>query len=198
MPENNKAIKNSSKTDAQIIEAIKVNDEKVLKALYINNFKKIESLIVKNNGTTEKAKDIYQEAFITVWRNVKNNRFRPENETSINGYLYTISKNKWMDYLGSSAYKKTVSYSRLSKVPSNETDADESVNESLHAQKLSIAMKAFEELGDACKKLLTKFYFEKKSMKEIATELQLDAASTRNKKYRCMETLRGLALEMNE
>jgi len=60
------------------------------------------------------------------------------------------------------------------------------------------AMEAFEGLGDACKTLLTKFYFEKKSMKEIAHELQLDAASTRNKKYRCMQTLRELALEMNE
>jgi len=57
-------------------------------------------------------------------------------------------------------------------------------------------MHAFKGLGAPCKDLLMKFYFEKKSMKDIAEELQLDAASTRNKKYRCMQKLRELALNL--
>ena len=198
MPENTNVHKHSSKTDTQFIEAIKGNDEKTLKTLYVNNFQKTETLILKNNGTTEQAKDIYQEAFITVWKNVKENKFLPENESAINGYLYTIAKNKWMDYLRSPAYKKRVSYHTINDtVPVVSTAENDSVQID-HDKKLSMAMEAFEVLGDACKTLLTKFYFEKKSMKEIAHELQLDAASTRNKKYRCMQTLRELALEMNE
>jgi RNA polymerase sigma factor (sigma-70 family) len=197
MPENNK-IDNPISNAAQFHKAIKANDEKALQSLYINNFKKIESLVLNNNGTTEQAKDIYQEAFITVWRNVKNDKFSPDNETALNGYLYTIAKNKWMDYLGSSAYKKTVSINQLSNITTNDAINEESVNEEMQEQKLSVAMKAFQELGEACKTLLTKFYFEKKTMKEIALELKLDAASTRNKKYRCMQALRVLALEMNK
>ena len=183
---------------AQFVEAIKANDEIALKKLYKNNYQKIESLILKNNGTTEHAKDIYQEAFITVWRNVKNNKFIPENETAINGYLYTIAKNKWMDYLGSAANKKTVSLNRLSHVVPEEINVDETTAENDHEQKLSAAMKAFKEMDSACKNLLIRFYFEKKSMKEIARELKLDAASTRNKKYRCMQALRVLALEIDK
>jgi len=197
MPENNK-IHNLKSNAAQIHMAIKANDEKALQSLYVNNFKKIETLVIKNNGTTEQAKDIFQEAFIAVWRNVKNDKFSPDNETALNGYLYTIAKNKWMDYLGSAAYKKNVSINQLSNVTSNEAIAEESVNEDLYEKKLSMAMKAFKEMDDACKNLLTKFYFEKKTMKEIALELKLDAASTRNKKYRCMQALRVLALEKNK
>ncbi len=180
----------------EIVHAINAIDEKALKTLYVDNFQKIETLILKNSGTKEQAKDIYQEAFIAVWKNVKNNKFLPKNETAINGYLYTIAKNKWMDYLRSPAYKKQVSYDTdkmaepIHSPESIKSDTDD------HDKKLSLAMEAFEELGESCKNLLTKFYFEKKSMKEIAIELQLDAASTRNKKYRCMQTLRELTLEM--
>ena len=180
-----------------IVNAINANDEKALKALYIDNFQKIETLVLKNSGTKEQAKDIYQEAFIAVWKNVKNNKFSPENETAINGYLYTIAKNKWMDYLRSPAYKKRVSYHTINDSVPVASLAESDANPADHDKKLSLAMEAFEELGDACKTLLTKFYFEKKSMKEIAIELRLDAASTRNKKYRCMQTLRELTIELN-
>ena len=53
-------------------------------------------------------------------------------------------------------------------------------------------MAAFKQLGASCQLVLTRFYFEKKSMKAIAEELQIDAASARNKKYRCMQKLKEL------
>ena len=59
-------------------------------------------------------------------------------------------------------------------------------------------MTAFSTLGEACQELLVKFYFEKQSMTEIAESLNLDAASTRNKKYRCMERLRKKALNSDK
>jgi len=190
-------IQNKNSTQAQIIEAIKNNDETVLHSLYVANYRKVELVILKNNGSIEQAKDIFQEAYITVWKNIKKDSFIPKNETAINGYLYTIAKNKWMDYLRSSEYKKKVSLTNLNQINDSETNDNKSQNESDFDQKLAIAMKAFKDMGEPCKELLTKFYFEKKSMNEIANELSLDSASTRNKKYRCMKKLRELALKTN-
>ena len=178
----------------QIVSAIKNNNEVVLKSLYTNNYHKIEYLVLNNNGSLEQAKDIFQEAYIAVWKNIKNNSFIPKNESAISGYLYTIAKNKWMDYLRSSEYKKKVSLTTMNHIHKKEDSTTFSENSKEHDQKLSIAMKAFKNLGNPCKELLTKFYFEKKSMNIIAEELSLDAASTRNKKYRCMQKLRELAL----
>ena len=194
MPES-KTTPKQNMFSAQIVEAIKANDQKALRTFYTHNFNKVETLVLKNNGTSEQAKDIYQEAFITVWRNVKDNMFYPESETAINGYLYSIAKNKWMDYLRSPAFSKTISIHQVREISANETVPDEVKKEENKEQKLTLAMNAFKALGEACKNLLTKFYFEKKSMKEIALELQLDAASTRNKKYRCMQNLRQLVLK---
>jgi len=188
-------IQSTKINQAQIIEAIKNNNEAVLHSLYVDNYRKVELVILKNNGSIEQAKDIFQEAYITVWRNVKNNSFIPKNETAINGYLYTIAKNKWMDYLRSSEYKKKVSLHTMKHLNDQDTLLNKPQLESEFDQKLSIAMRAFKDMGEPCKELLTKFYFEKKSMIEIANELSLDKASTRNKKYRCMQKLRELALK---
>lgn len=179
------------------IEAIQNNDTKVLKNLYTSNYPKIEVLVLKNNGSKDQAKDIYQEAFLAVWQNIKRNKFIPKNESSINGYLYTIAKNKWMDVLRSQGYKKTIITSQLNHFEIKDEENNGIDDDILNDKRLEGVMLAFKNLGDACKSLLRKFYFEKKSMNLIAEELSIDSASTRNKKYRCMQKLREIALKNN-
>ncbi|MEO1030203.1 MAG: sigma-70 family RNA polymerase sigma factor [Bacteroidota bacterium] len=181
----------------EVVGAIKRNDSTTLKRLYTNNYPKIEALILKNSGTKEHAKDIFQEAFLAVWQNVKQDKFIPQSESSINGYLYTIAKNKWMDVLRSQGYKKTITASHLSHFEIKDEENNGIDDDILKDKRLEDVMLAFKNLGEACKSLLRMFYFEKKSMNLIAEELKLDAASTRNKKYRCMQKLRQIALNNN-
>jgi len=113
----------------QFIEAIKVNDIVALKHLYKINYPKVEVLVLKNNGTKEHAKDIFQDAFLALWKNVKQDKFVPQNESSINGYLYTIAKHKWMDYLRSKDYKKTVVSSALTDTAALDDDLNKTVDD---------------------------------------------------------------------
>lgn len=179
----------------QVIDAIKNNDSSTLKSIYTKNYPKVEILVLKNNGTKEHAKDIYQEAFLAVWQNIKQDKFVPATESSINGYLYTIAKNKWMDVLRSKGYKKTIVASQLQHFEIKDEENNGINDDILKDKRLEDVMLAFKNLGEACRSLLRKFYFEKKSMNLIAEELSLDSASTRNKKYRCMQKLRQLALK---
>ncbi|WP_179343944.1 RNA polymerase sigma factor [Winogradskyella ursingii] len=176
------------------VEAIKNNNTEVLRNLYISNYPKIELLVLKNSGSKDEAKDIYQEAFLAVWQNIKQNKFIPQTESSINGYLYTIAKNKWLDVLRSQGYKKTIVASHLHHFEIKDEENNDIDDDILKDKRLEDVMQAFKSLGEACKSLLRKFYFEKKSMNLIAQELSLDSASTRNKKYRCMQKLREIAL----
>ncbi len=177
----------------QLVEAIKANDQIALKQFYMNNYFKIEALVLKNSGSVEHAKDLYQESFITVWKNLKADKFTPKNETALQGYLYQIAKNKWMDVLRSKTFKKTNSLSDETLDVLKHESEDASI-ENEYSTKLIATMNAFKNLGQPCKQLLTHFYFEKKSLRVIASELQLGEASVRNKKYRCMEKLRSIAL----
>ena len=188
---------NNLNNPLDIIAAIKANDDRVLKSLYTSNYRKVELLVLKNNGTVDHAKDIFQEAFVAVWKNIKQDKFTPQSENALNGYVYTIAKNKWMDYLRSKDYKKTIVSDQINDLNANETDFETNNDDILKEQRLLDVMQAFKDLGEPCKSLLQQFYYEKKSMKAIAEHLKLDAASTRNKKYRCMQKLKDLALKLD-
>jgi len=179
----------------QVVNAIKENDSNTLRSIYTVNYPKIEALILKNSGTKDHAKDIYQEAFLAVWQNIKQDKFIPKTESSINGYLYTIAKNKWMDVLRSQGYKKTIMASQLNHFEIKDEENNGIDDDILKDKRLEDVMLAFKNLGEACRSLLRMFYFEKKSMNLIAEELALDSASTRNKKYRCMQKLKAIALK---
>lgn len=175
----------------EIIRAIKQNDDPVLKHLYQSNYAKVEQYVLKNRGSEQQAKDIYQEAFIVMWKNIQVDKFVPKGETAIQGYLYTIARNKWMDYVRSAYFKKTVSAQEEKALDQSLYQAElESPEENPF---MNTVLGAFSELGADCKQLLNYFYFDKKSLKEIASILNIGAASVRNKKYRCMQSLRALA-----
>lgn len=179
----------------KLIDAIKANDEIALKSLYKENFYKTEKYIVSNNGSEEEAKDIYQEAFVTVWENVQDNKFVPKNQSALNGYLYTIAKNKWLNHLNSARYRKTNSYDNNRYVLN-----DESIDMNIELENnddINLIANAFNNLGEACKKLLSAFYYDNKSLREIAKIFEITEASAKNKKYRCTEKLRTLVIKPN-
>ncbi len=180
----------------RLIKAIQANDERVLKNMYKDNFYKTEQYILTNSGSIEEAKDIFQEAFVTVWENVQDNKFAPKNESALNGYLYTIAKNKWLNHLNSARYRKTNSFENhvqaLTDKNSIETDI---FNE--EETKINDVVNAFDSLGEACKKILSVFYYDNKSLRDISKLFNVTEASARNKKYRCLEKLRTLVLKSN-
>ena len=175
----------------KLINAIKANDSVSLKYFYTSNYRKVELMVLKNSGSQAHAKDVYQDAFIALWNNVKSGKFEPESDTSLQGYLYRIAKNKWLDVLRSKRFKSTQT---LTEERSLYLKQDDSIDETDTSKKLDLAMDAFKNLGEPCKSLLKTFYFEKKSLREISEELEMEESSVRNKKYRCMEKLRASVL----
>ncbi|MEO0573402.1 MAG: sigma-70 family RNA polymerase sigma factor [Bacteroidota bacterium] len=175
----------------QLTAAFKKNDQKVMQKVYQHTFPKFRAHVLKNSGNEAQAKDVFQEAFISCWRNVKENKLK-EN-SNVEAYLFSIAKNKWIDFLRSSNFKKTVamdSFSHLSIVSEETEKKDEKES------RLKVIQTALGELKGNCKSLLQLFYFERKSMEEISKVMNLAPASARNQKYRCMEKLRALSLQI--
>jgi len=169
------------------LNAIKANDEKTLQQLYSAVYPNVEHYILLNSGTTDQAKDIFQEAFIAMWRNVQLGKFQPQGENSITAYLFQIAKNKWMDHLRSANVNKTVSL----KENHQDLMTFESYNDK-DTERLASIKESYKKLGNSCKELLTRFYYKKQSLKEIADALEWTEATAKNNKYRCMERLRNM------
>ncbi len=179
-----------------LVKAIKSNDEIVLKKLYQDNYRKIEVHILNNKGSMPQAKDIYQEAFLAMYQNIKEDKFVPKNETALQGYLFQISKNKWIDFLRSSQFKKTTQIPEGFQIK-EEFSLNGHETKQENSKIYEGALKAFQQMGTECKKLLEVFYFQKKSLREIASQFDIGEASARNKKYRCIQKLRALVLSKN-
>lgn len=175
-----------------LIQGFRKNDTNVLEGIYMRVFPKIKTYVVKNNGNETQAKDIFQDAFIVCWKNIKADKLAEG--SNVEAYLYTIAKNKWTDYLRSAEYKKKKSGQDLLK--SIKSDDYNRVDEREEEVKRKAMRQALAQLGENCKLLLNLFYFERKSMEDIARTLNLASASARNQKYRCMEKLRKLTLEI--
>lgn len=169
------------------VALIKENDATTLKELYKVNYIKVKHFVLKNNGSEQQAKDVYQEAFLAMWRNIKNDRFSAETETAINGYIYRIAKNKWMDHLRSLRYKNTTFINREIEFDDSDTEENE-----LQSRKIRLIMEALGQLGERCQLLLKLFYFQRKPFKEIAEIMEMDEASARNAKYRCQKQLKKM------
>lgn len=171
-----------------LVDGFRKNDEKILKEVYQRVFPKVRIHVLQNNGDENHARDIFQQAFIACWLNVKDDKV--DAQGSLEAYLFTIARNKWTDHLRSARFRKTV---RQDMMPVLIEEEDEVDSETEERREREILQQAIGELGAECKDLLTRFYFERRNMQEIAETLGIGAASARNKKYRCMEHLRALA-----
>lgn len=166
----------------EIIAGIRENNAEVLKWLYQSQFPKVEQYVLSNQGDSDQAKDIFQEAFVAVWKKIKSGGFIAENGTAVSGFLYQIAKNKWLDVLRSSKHKQTIpleiGHDRL-------IEAEED-----RESKFKQMEYLFKNLGVNCKELLTRFYFKKQPMVLIAEAFDWTEATARNNKYRCIQRLR--------
>ena len=166
--------------------AIKANDEDALKRMYEDNYSTIEKYVLNNNGTVEDAKDIYQEAFIAMWRNIQLDKFYPENENALGGYLYRIAKNKWLDHLRSGHYKK------ITRMNDSSDNLPEDLLPEEDIEFITEVKNKFKHLGENCREVLTRFYYKKESMRVIAEKFEWTEATAKNNKYRCLQRLREL------
>lgn len=178
--------KNFTDTQTQVA-AILANDEKALEALYAGNFYKTEIYVTANSGTAEEAKDIYQEAFVAAWQNVKAGKFIPQEGSSLEAYIFQIAKFKWLDYL--KANKK----SRMAEVEEN-IFIEEAYSEEEQAY-VEKVQHHFKNMGEPCRQVLTMFYFMKHSMSKIAMAFSWTEATAKNNKYRCLQRLRNMVVE---
>jgi RNA polymerase sigma factor (sigma-70 family) len=167
----------------EFVGAIRANEEKVLKQFYQQNYPMVEKFVLDNSGTIDEARDIYQEAFIAVWRNIQLGRFQLRADSSPQAYLFKVAKYKWLDHLRATKRKNLVPLS-----------GDEEIEE-LPAEKhgrIEAIKSSFSQLGESCRELLERFYYLKQSMRTIAAAKKWTEATAKNNKYRCLQHLRDI------
>ena len=166
-----------------ILEYIRKGDTKAFREIYVDYFGMVRYLIINNNGTEDEAKDIFQEAMVLLYEKANEGNF--ELSSSLKTWIYAVCRNKWLKQLEKK--KKNFRFTDFEQFDAVEEVAEE--NNSMH-EALRTSMS---RLGVGCRKILLLFYYFKKSMDEIGTELNYtNADNAKAQKYKCIQKLKAI------
>ncbi len=174
--------------DTALIQGIMKNESKALNCLYMQSFGKIRQFITQNNGSEQDAEDVFQDAVLAVWNNIKNGKYEKQSNVKLSTYVFQISKYRWFEQLKSAKNK----YNTRLSPDYDVVDEQDLEKVSEEAERLNYLTSLFGKLGDKCQTILKMYYHEKMKMEEIANKLDYTAKTAKNEKYRCMQRLKAL------
>lgn len=170
-----------------LLKGLARNDAKAVDTIYKDNFKMVQAFILHNNGTYDDARDIFQEAMITLYEKAKSESFVLT--CQIRTYLYSVCRRLWLKRLQQMG-RFGVQVEHFEETVPVEDDVE--MHEKRNAE-FAIMDRALGSLGEPCKSLLEAYYLQKKDMTDIASAFgYTNADNAKNQKYKCLMRLKKL------
>ena len=170
-----------------LLQGLVNNDSKAIESIYKDNYNMIQAFILNNNGSYDDARDIFQEAMITLYEKAKSESFVLT--CQIKTYIYSVCRRLWLKRLQQMGKYISPGENLEETVPVEE---DLEIHEKRNAE-FAIMERAMGSLGEPCKSLLDAYYIQKKGMTEIASEFgYTNADNAKNQKYKCLMRLKKL------
>ncbi len=179
-------------SDQKIIEALGGADEsktnEAFRYLYRSYFPMALKFVLQNNGNEAEAADVFQDVLIGFYQNIRKNRFR--GDSTLKTYLYSMVRNLWLVKLKRN--QKTVNMDMGTEMKTLTSQSSTTSKEALN----QMVEKLLEEIGEKCRALLKRYYFDNYSMSDIAdSEGYENENSAKTQKYKCMKKLISLIEE---
>lgn len=179
------------KSDKEILEAIRNgNDNAALSALYKLVLPGVIKYINKSGGNKSEACDIFQDVIMAFYKSAVNNTFNEE-KYKIQGFLFTMCKNYWINRVQRS--KKSVTLVEEEQ-ELNFIEERTILDDMVLKERDQLLNKLFSFLDKKCIDILTLSVYNKNTMKEIATKLGMSSDNVAKiNNYRCKQKLIDLA-----
>ena len=174
-------------SDDRLLDMMKKGDEEALVMLYKANKRMVSSYLLRNSGNENDAQDMLQEAVIVLWERVRSGRF--EHSAKLSTFIYATVQNMWR--------RRLIKMKR--EIPSDVNDdvlnsyVQSTLDDLIEEEQSRNIAAALVKMGEPCRTLLILFYWEEKSMEQIAKELKFANADTvKSKKYQCKKALESI------
>jgi RNA polymerase sigma factor (sigma-70 family) len=170
-----------------LLKGLAISDKKAVETIYQENFNMVQSLIINNNGSSDDAKDIFQEAMIVLYEKVRSGTF--ELNCQIKTFVYSVARRLWLKRLQQQNRFSATSDNLEGLISvENEVEEHEKVN-----TEFEMMEKALNNLGEPCKSLLHAYYLQKQNMQVIAANFgYTNADNAKNQKYKCLMRLKKI------
>lgn len=174
-----------SETDREFIEGIKTGNSLVLEKIYKTFFPIIKNLVCKNSGTSDEAKDIFQETMIVVYQKIQTDS-KPL-QCSLKTFFYSISKRLWLKKLSGKG-SKNISINDSEEFFDVVEDLKNAEEKEAELTKMTMALSF---LGEPCKSLIQDFYLNELTLSELTNKYGYSNSDTaKTQKYKCLMRLR--------
>lgn len=165
--------------DQELVQLLTQGDEKALIELYNSYQKPLSNFIYKRIHDAAQTEEILQDVFIQSLESLRDFRF----QCSIKTFMYTIARNKVIDYIRKKKIKKVLFSTLPSYIVEGLIQID--FNEEIEKKELQEKMeRAFSELPHEYQVILRLKYIEDKSVEAIAEMLLKTFKSTESLLYR--------------
>ena len=152
------------------IKISKNRDERAFSELFDFLAPKINAYYLKNNLSFEQSEELTQEVLSTIW--TKANLFDPERSKFIT-WAYTIARNKKIDLYRKQNNKKIEDQDVRDFLYQHKNISDYEIESSINKIK--------QELDENQQKLIKMSFFEQKSHKKIAEELEIPLGTVKSR-----------------
>jgi RNA polymerase sigma factor (sigma-70 family) len=178
-------------TDLEKLFKLK-NDKSYFTKVYEDHREYSLNFMRKMNNDSDLIKDIYQDAVIVLYENTRNPNFQLT--CSIQTYINSICRNQLLN-----------KYKEKSRFLTTNEDFDSTINDWYDQEynetkderinSVEIALKKLKEAGGNCYEILTRYFYNKQSMDEIASEMNYsNGDNVKNQKSRCQKKIKELVL----
>jgi len=168
-------------SNKEILDGLILCDQTIINSIYKKNYPVIASWITRNNGNSDDAADIIQDAFLIILRKLKKERI--ELDCSFSTYLFAICKHLWLKQLRDSSRFRTTELTAIVGFMEEESDKE------LEEKKFCLYLEMIDMMETRCRELLL-LYCKKKSLTEIMQVMGFkNQQAVADKKKNCRKKL---------
>jgi RNA polymerase sigma factor (sigma-70 family) len=179
--------------DARILDQIRNGKEEALAKLYEANERQVVAYVRANNGSEDDADDMLQEALVVLWERVRTGRY--EHKARISTFVFATVRNMWLRRLARKRREVAVDMENDQTPSDNKSPLDEIIE----TEETAGIAEALNRIGDPCRKLLLLYYWEERSMDQIAGLMGFANSDTvKSKKYQCKKALAKVLAELQQ
>lgn len=173
--------------ESALLEGLAVSEKKAVETIYRENFNMVQTLIINNNGSSDDAKDIFQETMIVLYEKARTGTF--ELNCQIKTFVYSVSRRLWLKRL-QQQNRYTTTGDSMEAIVAVEDDLE--AHDQRNAE-FEMMEKAIGHLGEPCKSLLEAYYLQNQNMQVIAANFgYTNADNAKNQKYKCLMRLKKI------
>ncbi|MEL6557528.1 MAG: sigma-70 family RNA polymerase sigma factor [Bacteroidota bacterium] len=175
------------------------NERTLLKELYGYRKKCVDLLLIKTNCDQDMAENIFIEAVFT-YKKKKNENNLPDKPINVRGYLYGICHNLWLKNYDAERKVREAATDVTRYFYDYLPDHINGSNAKMHKENLLQAIQeSLNAMGAKCRNIIRLFYYEEKSMTEIAKIMNFKTpVVATTAKYRCFKEFRKKAYQASK